>query len=272
MSGDVTGLRPRSRTPLKRPPLLLRESSQAHWPDHHLPLRLLTRLHLPLTLYLFLTVWLPLLPRRPPSSPDLLYHPQWLGLRHCSHRGAAGSKCPAPRSGTVSRPRRSRLGGIGVSREGVAGTRGEWSGGPPSFVGFSAAFARGSTCDFGFGPGRPRLKPNASTLRARFVLAIEPSCSQARLPYTWTARVSWFMVSVLGVLGFALIVDFVSPPPCRYKTRKPTLGQSCGLRCGPWSATSRVYVRFSVRTATWSTWVSRGGGGGGCSVEAPWMV
>ena len=105
-----------------------------------------------------------------------------------------------------------------------------------------------------FAPGRPRLKPNASTLRARFVLAIEPF-----LLAGWVAIYldgSGELVHGVRIGGFGVCSDsgLVFRPPCLCMTHTRTSERRCGQPYGRSGAISLGSGRCFAPTVTWCFW------------------
>ena len=122
-----------------------------------------------------------------------------------------------------------------------------------------------------FATGRPRLKPNASTLRARFVLAIEPF-----LPAGWVAIYldgSSELVHGVRIGGFGVCSDsglnFLSPLPVH--------DPQANIRAELWAALWALRrhqpgVREVFCTDCNLVYLGVTGGGGGNKVEAARVV
>ena len=110
-----------------------------------------------------------------------------------------------------------------------------------------------------FSPGTPRLKPNAATLRARFVLTIEPF-----LLAGWVAVYldgSSELVRGVRIGGFGVCSDasLSFSSPLHVHDLRRISGRSCGLLCGHFGVTSQASGRCFAQTAIWCFGGSRGG-------------
>ena len=105
-----------------------------------------------------------------------------------------------------------------------------------------------------FNAGTPRLKPNAATLRARFVLAIEPFFLAGWVAVYLDGSSELVHAVRIGGFGVAPMLASVFHPPCLYMIRRRMSGRSCGLPCGRFGVTSKASGRCFAPIAIWCFW------------------